>query len=54
MADPLLFQPFELRGLEIRNRLWVSPMCQYSAEPDGALAGVPNDWHVQHLSLIHI
>ncbi len=49
MADPLLFQPFQLRGLEIRNRLWAAPMCQYSAEAEGPLAGAPTDWHVQHL-----
>lgn len=46
MANPLLFQSFSLRGLEIRNRLWVSPMCQYSAlERDG----VPTEWHTQHI-----
>lgn len=46
MPNPLLFQPFSLRGLEVRNRLWVSPMCQYSvAERDG----VPRDWHLQHI-----
>lgn len=49
MADPLLFQPFKLRELEIRNRLWVAPMCQYSAESQGPLIGAPNDWHLQHL-----
>lgn len=46
MPNPILFQPFSLRGLEVRNRLWVSPMCQYSvAERDG----VPRDWHLQHI-----
>ncbi len=50
MADPLLFRPFTLRELEIRNRLWVAPMCQYSAvAPSGPGEGVPSDWHVQHL-----
>src|SRR6218665_2664428 len=50
MADPLLFRPFTLRGLEIRNRLWVAPMCQYSATATGGPGeGVPGDWHVQHL-----
>ncbi|HZV03270.1 MAG TPA: NADH:flavin oxidoreductase/NADH oxidase [Planctomycetota bacterium] len=39
-----LFSPFTLRGLELRNRVVVSPMCQYSAE-DGALG----DWHLVHL-----
>ena len=39
-----LFSPIALRGLEISNRILVSPMCQYSAEN-----GVPNDWHLVHL-----
>jgi 2,4-dienoyl-CoA reductase-like NADH-dependent reductase (Old Yellow Enzyme family) len=39
-----LFSPFPLRGLEFRNRIFVSPMCQYSAAD-----GVPNDWHLVHL-----
>jgi len=39
-----LFGPLTLRGTEFRNRLWVSPMCQYSARD-----GVPQDWHVVHL-----
>src|SRR6478752_1919815 len=39
-----LFTPVRLRDLEIRNRVWVSPMCQYSAGD-----GVPNDWHLVHL-----
>ena len=46
MADPLLFRPFRLRETEVRNRLWVSPMCQYSAD---AQDGVPTDWHLVHL-----
>ncbi|MDN5667542.1 MAG: NADH:flavin oxidoreductase/NADH oxidase [Renibacterium salmoninarum] len=43
-----LFEPLTLRGLELSHRGWVSPMCQYSAEPDVA-PGVPNDWHLMHL-----
>ena len=39
-----LFDPFPQRSLTLRNRLLVSPMCQYSA-----LDGVPNDWHLVHL-----
>jgi NADPH2 dehydrogenase len=39
-----LFQPIQLRGLTIANRIAVSPMCQYSA-----IDGVPQDWHIQHL-----
>jgi 2,4-dienoyl-CoA reductase-like NADH-dependent reductase (Old Yellow Enzyme family) len=39
-----LFTPFKLRGLEFRNRVFVSPMCQYSS-PEG----IPTDWHLVHL-----
>ena len=41
---PPMFTPFTLRGLELKNRVVVSPMCQYSAED-----GVPNEWHLVHL-----
>jgi 2,4-dienoyl-CoA reductase-like NADH-dependent reductase (Old Yellow Enzyme family) len=44
MATPLLFQPIELRGVRLRNRIVVSPMCQYSAR-DGHVT----DWHLVHL-----
>ena len=40
----LLFSPITIRSVEIRNRLWVAPMCQYSAED-----GVVNAWHMQWL-----
>lgn len=40
----LLFTPLKLREIEFRNRIFVSPMCQYSAEN-----GVPNAWHLVHL-----
>jgi 2,4-dienoyl-CoA reductase-like NADH-dependent reductase (Old Yellow Enzyme family) len=39
-----LFSPFPLRGLTFRNRVFVSPMCQYSS-----VNGLPNDWHMVHL-----
>ena len=39
-----LFSPLKLRGLEIRNRVFVSPMCQYSC-----VDGLANDWHLAHL-----
>ena len=39
-----LFTPLTLRGVTVANRVWVSPMCQYSAD-----AGVPDDWHLVHL-----
>ncbi len=41
----LLFTPLTLRGVELRNRLWVSPM-GINSTPDGA----PNDWHHVHLA----
>ena len=44
-----LFEPLTLRSRTARNRLWVAPMCQYSAEPTGAAAGVPHSWHLVHL-----
>ncbi|MFS0712585.1 NADH:flavin oxidoreductase/NADH oxidase [Microbacterium sp. 2P01SA-2] len=40
-----LFSPLTIRAVEVRNRLWVAPMCQYSAED-----GIPNDWHHVHLA----
>ncbi len=42
---PALLMPFTLRGVTARNRLVVSPMCQYSAG-----AGLANDWHFAHLA----
>lgn len=41
---PILFSPLPLRGIEARNRIVVSPMCQYRSR-DGA----PTDWHLVHL-----
>ncbi|MDF2383905.1 NADPH dehydrogenase NamA [Nostoc ellipsosporum NOK] len=40
----LLFSPYTLRSLTLRNRLVVSPMCQYSGDD-----GFANDWHLVHL-----
>ena len=39
-----LFSSFKLRELEFKNRIFVSPMCQYSCED-----GIPTDWHLVHL-----
>lgn len=39
-----LFDPLTQRSLTLRNRLLVSPMCEYSA-----VDGVPGDWHLVHL-----
>lgn len=41
----LLVTPVTIAGLEIPNRMWVAPMCQYMAQD-----GVPNDWHHVHLA----
>jgi 2,4-dienoyl-CoA reductase-like NADH-dependent reductase (Old Yellow Enzyme family) len=40
----LLLSPHTLRGVTARNRIWVAPMCQYSA-----VDGLPGDWHLVHL-----
>lgn len=40
---PPMFAPFHLRGMQLANRVVVSPMCQYSADD-----GVPDDWHLVH------
>jgi 2,4-dienoyl-CoA reductase-like NADH-dependent reductase (Old Yellow Enzyme family) len=45
MSDaPNLFTPLQLRGITLRNRIAVSPMCQYSSRD-----GFANDWHLVHL-----
>lgn len=41
---PPLFRPLTLRGITLRNRIMVSPMCQYSSED-----GFATDWHLVHL-----
>lgn len=44
MNKTLLFSPIQFRELKIKNRLFVSPMCQYSA-----VEGTAQDWHLVHL-----
>lgn len=39
-----LFSPLDLRATHLRNRIMVSPMCQYSA-----IEGIPQPWHLVHL-----
>ena len=39
-----IFDGYTLRGVSLRNRIGVSPMCEYSCED-----GMPNDWHLVHL-----
>ncbi|MFK0110001.1 NADH:flavin oxidoreductase/NADH oxidase [Streptomyces sp. NPDC091217] len=45
-----LFAPYTLRSLQIPNRIWMAPMCQYSAAPEGEAVGAPADWHFTHLA----
>ena len=40
-----LFSPLEIRGVNLKNRIAVSPMCQYSSSNNGH----PEDWHFVHL-----
>ncbi len=44
MSHARLFTPFRVAGLELRNRIVIAPMCQYSADE-----GRATDWHVIHL-----
>ena len=39
-----LFEPFTMRGVTLKNRLMISPMCTYRADQDG----MANDWHLMH------
>ncbi len=48
-GTPPMFFPFRLRGLELRNRVVVSPMAQYSCPSSGEDLGVPGQWHLVHL-----
>ncbi|MBO9626928.1 MAG: NADH:flavin oxidoreductase/NADH oxidase [Microbacterium sp.] len=41
----ILFSPLTVRSVTFRNRLWVSPMCMYSA-----VDGVVQEWHHTHLA----
>jgi len=43
-SDARLFAPLTLRGVTLKNRIAVSPMCQYSARE-----GMATDWHLVHL-----
>lgn len=44
MTSSHLFSPYTLRGLTLRNRLWVSPMCMYSSTD-----GMASSWHQVHI-----
>ncbi|WP_163536120.1 NADH:flavin oxidoreductase/NADH oxidase [Gracilibacillus sp. YIM 98692] len=40
-----LFSPFQIKNLELKNRVVMPPMCQYSVTEED---GTPNDWHYTH------
>ncbi len=42
--EPKLFTSLKIKSVEFKNRIWVSPMCQYSSQN-----GHPTDWHFVHL-----
>jgi 2,4-dienoyl-CoA reductase-like NADH-dependent reductase (Old Yellow Enzyme family) len=46
MSGSRLFTPFRVGGVELRNRIVIAPMCQYSADE-----GRPTDWHLIHSAL---
>jgi NADPH2 dehydrogenase len=46
MSSPL-FSPLRLAGLDLANRIVISPMCQYSADDGSA-----TDWHMMHLGML--
>ena len=39
-----LFSPLKIKNIEFKNRIVVSPMCEYSSDD-----GFANDWHLVHL-----
>lgn len=62
MTNTHLFSPVAVHATPVKNRLWMPPMCQYSAQPEPDLApsgpwmpldgveivGAPTQWHLQH------
>jgi len=40
-----LFSPFEIKGLKLKNRVVMAPMCMYSCEKED---GIATDWHIAH------
>ncbi len=47
--QPLLFTPVTIRGVTARNRIVVSPMCQYASDDGG-----PGDWQFMHLARLSV
>ncbi|KAE8352052.1 hypothetical protein BDV28DRAFT_135841 [Aspergillus coremiiformis] len=50
-STPTLFKPLQIRNVTLKNRIIVSPMCMYSAEPNPAspFIGAITDYHIAHL-----
>lgn len=44
-----LFSPFAIKDLELKNRIFVAPMCQYSG-----VDGLPGSWHLQHYGALAV
>ena len=40
----MIFEKFKIKNLKFRNKIFISPMCQYSSKD-----GCPSDWHYRHL-----
>ncbi|MFT5445741.1 MAG: 2,4-dienoyl-CoA reductase-like NADH-dependent reductase (Old Yellow Enzyme family) [Gammaproteobacteria bacterium] len=49
MNQPLLFTPITIRGVTAKNRIVVSPMCQYNSDDGG-----PGDWQMMHLGRLAV
>ncbi|MBO7748836.1 NADH:flavin oxidoreductase/NADH oxidase [Paenibacillus sp. MWE-103] len=45
MTRNRLYTPYQLKGLSLRNRIVMAPMCQYAVD---AKDGIPNEWHYVH------
>ncbi|KAJ5575489.1 hypothetical protein N7535_002415 [Penicillium sp. DV-2018c] len=50
-STPTLFRPLQIRGVTLKNRVIVAPMCTYSAEsdPESPAVGALTDFHIAHL-----
>ena len=48
-TQPLLFTPITIRGVTSKNRIVVSPMCQYNSDDGG-----PGDWQMMHLGRLAV
>ena len=49
---PLLFTPIQVGPVELKNRIMLAPMCQYSCDASEGHAGLVTEWHRLHLGAI--